>query len=64
LSSTDSEVIAAPIAIAIGDELGLERVAGVEIWHLRSATKSFIETPAAVGALPEVNRIAQAYIVP
>lgn len=61
LTQQDAEVLAAPVVLALRQELGADRVAGVEVWHLRSGTQIFVDTQAALGRVAEVERIVAAY---
>ena len=57
LTSLVAARYAAPAWQALEEELGEGRIAGVEVWHLRSATQMFVSPEQAAFALPEVERI-------
>jgi hypothetical protein len=61
LTQQDAEVLAAPVVLALQQELGADRVAGVEVWHLRSGSQIFVDMQAALGRVTEVERIVAAY---
>ena len=58
----EAATLAAPIAAAMGEGLGLDRVAAVEIWHLRSSTQFVIPRDDALRRLPLVRQIVADYV--
>lgn len=52
-------LLTCPIVLALGEELGEERVLGVDFWFLRTNTRAHVSAEAAVGALPDLNRIVR-----
>lgn len=52
-SGDDAEMLALPIALAIEQELGVGRGAGVEVWHLRSGSTETITQSRALRKLPQ-----------
>lgn len=61
LTQQDAEVLAAPVVLALQQELGADRVVGVEVWHLRSGTQIFVDSQTALGRVAEVEQIVGAY---
>jgi hypothetical protein len=62
LTQDNAELLSAPICSALQGELGEDRVVGAEVWHLRSATRWFVDANTAVARLPEVATIVQDYL--
>jgi hypothetical protein len=62
LTALDAELQAAPIVAALQAELGHDRVVGVEIWHLRSAERRFVQSDHAIARLPEVEEIVARFL--
>jgi hypothetical protein len=62
LTVDDAQLQAAPIVAALESELGSGRVAGVEVWHLRSGAQVFVSSRDATRRLPEVERIVADYL--
>lgn len=58
----EAALLAAPIVVAMQAELGADRVAGVEIWHLRNRAEFFISAADALAQLREVERIVAQYV--
>jgi hypothetical protein len=58
----ESEMLAAPIVAALGQELGADRIAAAEIWHLRTAAVRRIESAAALARLADTQRVVAAYL--
>lgn len=61
LNQDDAELLAAPIVLALQRELGDDRVAGVEIWHLRSRRQTLVHAAAALARVGEVATIVDDY---
>lgn len=62
LTRPDAEILAGPIACAMQQELGSERVAGVEVWHLQSGTQHFVDRDTALRRLAEISAIVASYL--
>lgn len=58
---TDAEMalLTCPIVLALGDELGADRVLGVDFWFLRANAQTFVDSEKALAALPELNTIVR-----
>lgn len=61
LTAADAELLAGPIVRALEQELGKERVVGVELWHLRSGGQMFVASSTAVARLGEADLIIDSY---
>jgi hypothetical protein len=61
LTRDDAEMLAAPVVRALQQELGEDRVAGAEIWHLRSGDQMFVDVPTALARLAEIEAIVDDY---
>lgn len=57
LTQYDAEMLAAPVVRALQQEMGADRVAGAEIWHLRSGNQVFVGTTTALTRLSEIEPI-------
>jgi len=62
LTDGDARLQAAPIVLALQAELGDDRVAGVEVWHLRSRKRVFVSRDEALGELDRVRSIVERYL--
>lgn len=62
LTQDNAELLAAPLVQMLQQELGEDRVAGIEIWHLRTGTQSYVDAPTALGRLHEVGSIIDNYL--
>ena len=62
LTQKDAEVLASPVVRALKQALGEDRVAGVEIWHLRSGKRVFVDESTALGRSGEIERILNHYL--
>ena len=56
-----AELLAAPVVRALQQELGVDRVAGAEIWHLRTGQQIFVDTATALGRIREVEAVVNDY---
>jgi hypothetical protein len=61
LTQSDAELLSAPIVRALEDELGEDRVSGVEVWHLRSGSQAYVDAATALARLPEVGAVVEGY---
>lgn len=61
-SIEEATLLAGPIVVAMEDELGAGRVAGVEVWHLRTRAQFFVPYNDAQGTLDELERVVARYI--
>lgn len=61
LTQDDAEMLAAPVVRALQQELGADRVAGAEIWHLRSGSQIFVDTATALGRLSQTEAVVDDY---
>lgn len=62
LTQDSAELLAAVVVRALQLELGDDRVAGAEIWHLRSAEQIFVDAPTALGRLHDIQVIVDGYV--
>lgn len=61
LTQQDAEILAGPIVRALQQELGADRVAGVEIWHLRSGRQVAVDTATALARVAEIEAVVDDY---
>lgn len=59
---SEAGILAAPIVRALLDELGEDRVAGCEVWHLRSGASVFVSTEEAESRFDEAVGILDRYL--
>ena len=57
-----AELLALPAVAALRAELGDDRVAGVEVWHLRDGTQVLVDAPTAAARLDDASRIVGTYV--
>jgi len=57
-----ASLLATPVAAALGNELGEERIAGVEIWHLRTGTQHWIAADEALARRAEMNNLIASFV--
>lgn len=62
LIQDDAEILAAAVVALLEDELGIGRVAGAEVWHLRSGEQLFVDAATALARLREVRAVVSAYV--
>lgn len=62
LTEYDAEILSAAIAQALTDELGVDRIVGVELWHLRSGGQVFVPAQVAFARLDTVTEIVAGYV--
>jgi hypothetical protein len=55
LTPDKAQLYAAPVWRVLEEELGAGRVAGVEVWHLRTGRQLFVDAAAAAQRLPAVT---------
>jgi hypothetical protein len=58
LSHSRAVLYGAPVWMAMEEELGSDRVSGVEVWKLRTGDQELVLPGEARAAMPEVERIA------
>jgi hypothetical protein len=61
-SESEAELLAAPVAAAIEQELGVGRTSAVEVWHLRSGATLTLSRDKALRRLPEIEVIVSRYL--
>ncbi len=61
-SADEAALLAAPIVVALEEELGEGRVAGVEVWHLRTETPFYVSSDDALSRLGEAAAIVARYV--
>lgn len=62
LTHTNAERLAGPIILAMQQELGEDRVAGAEIWHLQSRAAFNIDRATALRRLEDIAAIVSTYL--
>jgi hypothetical protein len=62
ISTPEAELTAAPVVLAMQEELGENRVVGVEVWHLRSRSAFFVSREQAIQRLEEVAAIVNSFL--
>lgn len=61
LTQSVAELLAAPIVLALEQELGMNRVVGAEVWHLRSGQQHSIDRATALAGVQRVQRVVNRY---
>lgn len=62
LTLGNAEMIAGPIVRALQQELGDDRAAGAEVWHLRSGAQLIVDRDTAIRRLGEAAAIVAVYL--
>jgi hypothetical protein len=62
LTRDDAELLACPIALGMGQELGRDRIVGVDLWHLRDAETIFVPAASAIARANDVAEILARYL--
>ncbi|MBI4935939.1 MAG: hypothetical protein HY828_18815 [Actinobacteria bacterium] len=61
-SQEEAELLAGPIVIALEEELGEGRTAGVEVWHLRSGQRFYVTADVALRRVDEARAVLDRYV--
>lgn len=62
LTQDDAELLSCPIVLGMGQELGLDRIVGVEVWHLRDRETALVPAVGALARARDVEEILARYL--
>lgn len=62
LTENLGELLSATIVLALGSELGAERISAVEVWQLRDEVNLLVSAPRALARLGDVEAILGAFL--